>query len=136
VLGPAAWLKYFGTDADVVGRTIDISGSRVRVVGIMPPNFRIHSSLGQPGEPDLWMLGTWNLRKMRDGYSLAMLARVKPGVSMEQAQTELDTTGARLDREQFRSSGFGWQLTPVRDDVVKPVRPALIAPIFVSLAEL
>ena len=129
VVGHAAWLKYFGADPNVVGRTIDISGSRVRVIGIMPPSFRfrIHSSLGQPGEPDLWMPGTWNLREMRDGYSLAMLARVKPGVSMEQAQTELDTIGARLDRERFRASGFGWQLTPVRDDLVKQVRPALLA---------
>ena len=129
VLGHLAWLQYFGADPDVVGRTIEISGSIVRVIGVMPPHFRfrIHSSLGQPGEPDLWMPGTWNLREMRAGYSLAMLARVKPGVSVEQAQAELDTIGARFDREQFTSRGFGWQLTPVRDDLVKQVRPALIA---------
>jgi predicted permease len=129
VLGHVAWLQYFGADPGVVGRTIEISGSTVRVIGVMPPHFRfrIHSSLGQPGEPDLWMPGTWKLREMREGYSLAMLARVKPGVSMTQAQAELDTIGARFDREHFRSRGFGWQLTPVHDDLVKQVRPALIA---------
>ena len=121
--------RYFGADPEVVGRTIEISGAKVRVVGIMPPHFRfrIHSSLGQPGEPDLWMPGTWNLRELREGYSLAMLTRVRPGVTLAQAQAELDTIGARLDREQFRSRGFGWQLTPVREDLVKQVRPALIA---------
>ena len=132
ILGHAAWSHLFGADPEVVGRTIDISGAKVRVIGIMPAGFRfrIHSSLGQPAEPDLWMPGKWNLRDMPDsraGYSLAMLARVKPGVTLLQAQAELDTIGARLDREQYRSNGFGWQLTPVHDDLVKQVRPALIA---------
>lgn len=129
VLGHAAWLRYFGGDPAILGRTITIGGDSVQVIGVMPPTFRfhVHSSLANPTEPDLWMPGVWRLREMTQGYGLAMLVRTKPGVSIAQAQAEIDTIGARLDREQFNNRGFGWQLVGVQQDLVKQARPALIA---------
>ena len=129
VLGHAQFEGRFGGDRGLIGRTILLAGRSVKVIGVMPERFRfhVHSSLGDPTEPDLWVPATWQFRSMpKDGFSFALLLRARPGSSLAQAQQELDRLGARLDREQFQNKGFGWQITGIHDDLVHKARPALL----------
>jgi putative ABC transport system permease protein len=127
ILGHALWQQHFGADPAVIGRQIMVDSYAVQIVGVMPPGFRfqVHSSLGDPMEPDLWSPGTWKFAELTQGYSFALLARVRQGVTLDQARAEIDAIGARLDRERFSNRGFGWQLLGVHEDMVKQARPAL-----------
>jgi predicted permease len=129
VLGHALFQGRFGGDRAIIGKLITLGGRSVKVIGVMSEDFRfhIHSSLGEPVEPDLWAPATWQFRSMpRDGFSYALLLRARPGATLVDAQRELDALGARLNREQYQERGFGWQITGVQDDLVRKTRPALL----------
>jgi putative ABC transport system permease protein len=129
VLGHAIWKGRFGADPAIVGRSIEVGGDQMEVLGVLPEDFRflVHASLGSPREPDLWIPVQWQLSKMNENaFAFAALVRVRPGRTLAEAQAELDTIGARLDRERYKSRGFGWQLVGVQEDLVKDARPALL----------
>jgi putative ABC transport system permease protein len=123
------WTQRFGADPSIVGRRITLGAEPHEVIGVLPEAFRfvVHSSLGDPTGADVWVPGVWNFREMSDGnFSFALLVRTKPGVTLAQAAAELDTVGGRLDRERYKNKGFGWQLAPVKQDLVGESRPALM----------
>jgi predicted permease len=108
VLGHSAWLKYFGGDPSVVGRTIRLSrGSpqNVTVLGVLPPTFRdVHTA----GDRDLWMPpetfvalsgGTWSDFQDRRMTIFVTLARLRPGATLRQAQQQAQVAGDELARE-------------------------------------
>jgi predicted permease len=128
VLSHALWQQAFGADAGVLGRRVMLGGVSHEVVGVMPAAFRFMSpsSLGMPVTPDVWIPGTWDFASLPTSpFNLAVMVRLKPGVTLAQARAELDTIGSRLDREQYGSRGFGWHLAGVVDDLTAQVRPAL-----------
>jgi hypothetical protein len=89
VLGHALFEGRFAGNPGLIGRTILLGGRSVKVIGVMPERFRfhVHSSLGDPAEPDLWVPGTWQFRSMpKDGFSFALLLRARPSSSLAQAQ--------------------------------------------------
>jgi putative ABC transport system permease protein len=129
ILGHALWTQRFGASPDVIGRTVEVGGDRMEIVGVLPADFRflVHASLGGPREVDLWLPVQWPLARMDDRtMSFAALVRVRPQHTLAQAQAELNAIGGRLDRERYKSRGFGWQLVGVQDDLVKDARPALL----------
>ena len=128
MLSHALWQQRFGADAAVLGRQIVLGGQPVEVIGVMPPDFRfmVPSSLGGPVVPDLWSPGTWDFPSMPPSpFSFALMARVKPGVTMARARAEIDALGRRLDREIYNNRGFGWHIVGIVDDLTAQVRPAL-----------
>jgi predicted permease len=109
VLGHTAWKRYFGADPQIVGKAIRLSrGSpqNVTVVGILPPSFHDINTLG---DRDLWIppatfvaiSGAASRQEFEDrrNYIFAVLARLRPGFSLAQAQSEAGTLGARLATE-------------------------------------
>ncbi|HEX7781124.1 MAG TPA: ADOP family duplicated permease, partial [Vicinamibacterales bacterium] len=128
LLGHALWVQRFGADPGVVGRRVGIGGQPHEIVGVMGPDFRFlsPSSLGRSLSPDAWVPGTWNFASMpTSSYSFALLVRARPGKSLSDVKAELDVIGARLDREQYGSKGFGWQLIGMRDNLMSDIRPVL-----------
>ena len=99
VLSDALWRSRFAADSGILGRTIRIDDRSLEVVGVMPAWFSFPSDRTQ-----LWVpLTTASAMRPAD-----VLARLRPGVTLEQAQHRVDAIGASLDRE--RPSRTGWQI--------------------------
>jgi putative ABC transport system permease protein len=127
VLSYGLWQTTFGGDRDVVGRVIRLRGATYTIIGVMPRGFRF------PERSDIWVplqaryagyrAEFW---KGRDFRPHTAVARLKPGVTLAQAQSEMNTLAGRLERE-FPATNQGVQLllTPLRDAEVGNVRPYL-----------
>lgn len=130
VLSHGLWQRRFAGDPAVVGRTIQINGRGVTVIGVMPAEMRLFikrwSLTGKPA--DLWMpfAFTEASRQPRGRY-MSAIARLKPGVALTEAQAQMDTIAAGLTREfpQF-DTGWGALLVPMHRELSGDVRPALL----------
>jgi putative ABC transport system permease protein len=131
VLSDAFWRRRFGGLSGVVGKTITLNGENYTVAGIMPPGFQFGRELG-PG-PDIWSPIAFtpqdlNPNNLTNEY-LAVLARLKPGVTAEQAQAELDSIAVNLRRQYMPGadeSNWGLLLTPLDESIVGNIRTALL----------
>jgi putative ABC transport system permease protein len=124
VLGHAMWQRQFGGDPIVVGKTIMLSGNTYTVVGVMPPDFK-----SPRGETEVWApvhvvsAGA----AYRGVHFLRTYARLKPSVTMAQAQSEMIAIDKRL-AEAFPAENKRRQtvLFSLHDRVVGQVKPALL----------
>ncbi|HTV60077.1 MAG TPA: ABC transporter permease [Verrucomicrobiae bacterium] len=123
------WRSRFGADPNLVGRSISLDKRPFTVVGIMPASFR---SLLLVEHEDIWipivqdpMFGKWMSRA--GGHWMRVIARLKPGVSLAQAQAEMNTLSARLAKE-FPAENSGWSIhvEPLQESIVGFARPALL----------
>ena len=102
VLSYGLWQRAFGGDRSILGRTVRLSEESVTVVGIMPESFRaeVHVSRTMLGAPDAWR--PLQLSKSDPGYigtNYEMFARLRPGVSLAQAQGELQNLDRALNKQ-------------------------------------
>jgi putative ABC transport system permease protein len=121
--------QQLGGDPAIIGSAIELSGARTEVIGVLPEScrFLVDSSLGDPVKVDLWLPTDWKLSTRPDGsFGFAALVRVRPDTTIAAVQKQIDVLGARLDRTQYHSQGFGWRIVGVRDDLVTGARPALV----------
>ncbi len=87
------WQRRFAGDPAIVGRQLRIGGSSLTVIGVMPPGFRF------PFQSDLWWLSDRYFNRENRGSRIDQtIARLKPGVSTEQAQAEMREIAARLEQ--------------------------------------
>jgi len=124
ILSHGVWQRRFGGDPTVVGRTIRLDGDEYRVAGVMPAAFRFPED-----GPDAWVPLTFsdNVSTQRGAHYLSVVGRLKSGVTLEQAKADLRTIGADLARKyRDTNEGHGATATPLRDSLVKAVRPALL----------
>jgi putative ABC transport system permease protein len=112
VLSHATWQNRFGGDADVLGRSIMLSGRPHTVVGVLPAGFAFPSPQTQVYLPMRATSSTWN----RANGGLQVLARLRRGVTREQAQVDLDGISAQLAQEYPQSNGdLSAAMRPLRD---------------------
>ncbi len=130
VLGYGLWQRRFGGDPSIVGKAITLNGAPFTVVGVLPENFQWHiktrSGTGKPAE--IWApLDMPTEGSGLHGRFLSVVARLKPGVSMEQAGADLKTIHARLEQDDpEHNTRWGAEVVPVREQFVGNVRPALL----------
>ncbi len=121
------WKERFGSDPGVAGRKITLDGRPTLVTGVLPENFRFGTIAY-----DLWIPQALNPARLmpRQIRSVSVVAKLKPGVSLEQAQQEVDLIAQRFEKDYPESypegSGYGIHLTPVREDLVGGVRTTLL----------
>ncbi len=132
VLGYGLWQRDFAADRTIVGRDIQLNGEKYAVVGVMPPNF----SPDEYGE--FWLPSPWEVpshplapdkdpRQFRDRNYLDVWARLKPGVTAQQAHAELDTIGSRLEKQYPNANqGIGVSFLPLHEYIVGDIRPVLL----------
>jgi putative ABC transport system permease protein len=123
VISDRLWRTRLGSDPDILNRAITLAGNSYTVVGIMPPGF---SFLDKTVE--LWLpIGFPAEARTPRGRWLATVAKLKPGVSFEQAQTDMTRVAAELTK-QFPDFNTGWtaRVVPLREQFAGDVRPALI----------
>ena len=126
VLTHGLWNRRFGSDAGLVGQTITLNGDSYTVVGILPPNFIFPGSKAEFAIP--LALDSDFRRTNRNANFLRILARLKQGVTPQQAQANLDTICQEL-RNQYPSTNStkqGVKLIALKDEVVGNFRSALI----------
>jgi predicted permease len=123
VLSNGLWRERYGGDPGLLGRTIDINRTPCIVIGIMPPDFYFHP-WGDKAE--LWIAGLDLTRPERTWHNYRAIARLKAGVSMTQAQAEMDTIAGRLATQYPEQKGWGVQLVNLHEQVVGDTRPALL----------
>jgi putative ABC transport system permease protein len=115
ILSHALWARRFGSDASVIGRVVRLNDQDTRVVGVLPSSFRFL------GQRELWMPLTLDAKEVR-GERQALLdaiARLKPGVTPQQATAELEAIRATYDTDAQRRAEYGSvQLTPLHDHLV------------------
>jgi putative ABC transport system permease protein len=122
VLAYRFWQQRFGSDPRIVGSTIQLDFAPATVVGIAPP------WLKYPEDRDLYNAKRWYPNEQQDRRSAYMYAvgRLKPGVTLAQAQAELDVIGAQLATE-FPATNTSLRINavPFEEQVLGNVRPAL-----------
>jgi putative ABC transport system permease protein len=124
VLSDRLWRRSFGADPTIIGRAINLSGIPHIVVGVMRPDFQY------PGrEFQIWtplIVDPAVLSRKLPGYDWLAVARLKPGVSLAQAQSEMDTIAKRLSATYPNTNpNTGVAVVPMLDSTVEPVRLAL-----------
>ena len=126
VISHGLWQRRFGGDPQIVGRVIKLDGRDREVVGVTPENFRFDFV---NGATDFWL----PIDPQASGYQqrgaifLEAIGRLKPGVSIEQANADLNVVAARLE-QQYKDSntGAGVRLVPAREELVGDLRPTLL----------
>jgi putative ABC transport system permease protein len=98
------WQRRYGGDPQIVGRKIEVNNFSATVLGVMPQGFKLHLGPGTnlPEQIDLYYPGAFNDNNLGTGrgdHSLTTVARLKPGVTFAQAQSEIDSIAANLARE-------------------------------------
>lgn len=132
MLSHGLWQRRFGGDPNVLGQTVQIDGGTSIVVGVLPATFRIYlpEDAGMPTDIDAWGVIPSNFSDAaRDAAWLTVVTRLKDGVTMEQAQQEMDGLAARL-RELYQHHANGNMqiaVNSMHEDVVAHARPVLLA---------
>jgi len=123
VISHGFWKRRFGSNADVVGQGLLMSGQTYTVVGIMPPQFRF------PDDRDVWVPKVFNAsdKQRRGANNLHVIARLKDGATLNEAQHEMSTIAARLAQEYPQTNReMGATVVSLPEHLVGHVRPALL----------
>ncbi|MGD0446530.1 MAG: ABC transporter permease [Edaphobacter sp.] len=124
VLSAEAWQHYFSGDRSVLGRNIDLNGINYTVIGVLPPGD------AYPATGEFWMplsLMDKDMQTRRVGHTLDVLGRLKPGVEVAQARTDMQTIAARLAQVYPATNrNIGVLLVPLREQLVGSLRPAVL----------
>jgi len=106
ILGGGYWQREFGGSADAIGKSLTLNGSSYRIVGVIPANFTfygqdrdVYTAIGQWKDP--------SFRDRRISVSARAFGRLKPGVTREQAQADMDSVARHLAAEfPWRTKGW------------------------------
>ena len=127
VLSHGTWIERFGADREIVGRVIRLNGQPHTVVGVMPPTFapRLLSTFSERG---IWTPKVWGEieQRIRGARYYNAIGRLKPGVTIQQAQSEFDGIAQRLAQQYPRTnSGRVIQVVTLRDHLAGDLRPSI-----------
>jgi len=122
LLSHGLWQRKFGGAMDVIGRTIVLNGVAHEIIGVMPPELRV------PSTAQLWkpLAVSDAQRNARGSFWLPVIGRLKPGVSVEQAQTEISGIADRLEKAYpTAQAGFGANIVSLHRQLVGDIERSL-----------
>lgn len=113
VLTDRFWSRRFGSDPNIIGRTIQLDGKTVEIVGVMPPGFE-HPILW--GTMDIWqpLAFTPERKSNRGNNYLSSFGRLKPGVTIQQAEQSMVALAANLAQQNKSNDGESVRLEPLQ----------------------
>ena len=128
IISRKLWDRRFGARRTLTGATITLDGTKLDIVGVLPPAFRF---VNAPRDPDVWLpLGLDPFRDRiyaRGANALGVIGRLKPGVTAEAAQGELTAIADQLETEQPSfNRGVTLKLVSLRDQATAGVRDGLL----------
>ena len=119
------WKTDFSSDRTIVGRVVRLDGKPVTIIGVLPRGFE----LGPAGLVPIWVPLHLNHfeETARSGRWLSVIARLAPGVALEQARAEMEAINAQLAREYpEENAAVAVSIGPLRNEIVGNVRPLLL----------
>jgi putative ABC transport system permease protein len=132
VISDNLWRRRFGADPNMIGKSLTLTGKKYEVIGIMPPGFDFPQNssvpdLGFTAQTDLWipLVFDEDAAKDRRTLSLPVIARLKPGVTLPQAQADMSAIAANIDQQYKKSAGFGTTVMELREQMVGDYRLTL-----------
>ena len=122
VLSYGLWQRRFGGAVDAIGKTITLNGRSHEVIGIMPGTLKV------PEDAELWkpLAPPDDARQARNNFWLPVIGRLKPGVSVEQAQSEMNGITARIEQSFPTQKGFGAYIVSLHRQIVGDVERSLM----------
>lgn len=132
ILSHAFWTRRFAADSGVIGRTIQLNGAPAQVVGITDDatRFVFPTGSGVSDQPDVVVAYRldWNSASRIDVF-LRLVGRLAPGATISAAQAQLNGLAADLSQRFpiFKSAGLAFRAEPMQADIVRPVRPVVLA---------
>lgn len=124
ILSDGLWRRRFGASRAILGSAIIVDGKNYTVVGVAPTGFRLPDSTSElwiPYTPDPVEL----LPRNRGDRTLKMLARLKPGLTLRQAELQMQAVFRRIEEVNPDSHGYSAEVVPLREQLVANVRPTL-----------
>jgi putative ABC transport system permease protein len=129
IMSHSFWQRSFGGQQSVIGSTINLSGNPATVVGVLPADFTlmVPPEALVPASVDVWIPYAADYAKQeRASHGLTVIGRMKRGVTLSQAQGEMNAIAARLYPIHYTDSGFEVKVVSLHGDLVKKMRPALL----------
>src|SRR5206468_3974944 len=133
ILSNELWQRQFGGDRGIIGRNVTLDGKRFQVIGVMPPRFTYPLRFTNP--PELWVSmsilratddGSLPMTEQRDNDFFQCIARLKPSVSIQQAQANIDTITASWHQQYPQKINTGAKVVPELSAMVGNTRSALL----------
>jgi predicted permease len=136
LVGHGTWMRRYGGDPAVVGRTLILNGQPYEVIGVLPESFdlprEVMPTLGGAEHAEIVLplpLGA-NAAAVRNGEDYNIIGRLAPGVTVAGAQAEMDAITARLRREHPQiypaNGGLTFDIVPLQEQVVGDVRRSIL----------
>jgi predicted permease len=132
ILTDGYWRQHFNADPHVIGKQVRVNGLGTTVVGVLPPGFRFLSSEARVYLPfSSSPADRSSLQRHSGGNNKHMIARLKPGATLTQAQAQIDAQNANLEADDpqakmMADAGFRSVVAPLHADHVSSIRPALL----------
>jgi len=132
VLTDRVWRRLFSADPQIIGKTIILDSEPFTVVGILQRGFRLNGEV-MPAEGPMDRVDVFRpfplaadaaTNRRDENYNI--LVKLKPGVTVQQAQADLDVMASRIREKDKRGESFGMHITLLQDEVVGDVRRALL----------
>lgn len=124
VLSYALWQRRFAGDPAIVGKTVMLAGKSSEIIGVMPQEFSF------PQTAELWVPLNFDSgpeMKQRKAHFLRPVGRLKPGITLAQAQADMDAVARHLEEQNPDSNtGWGLRLVPLQEQLVGNIRPTLL----------
>ena len=126
VISHELWERRFGRDAGLIGQKLTLDGQSYTVVGILPPHFRFPVEVG---DAEIWSPAVHDgeVIEQRGAHYLKVVGRLKPGVTVGEAQAEMDAIAARLEQQYpDENTGRVVSLAPLYEHLVGSIRRSLL----------
>ena len=121
LLSHRLWQRRFAGDVEIVGRSIELSGSPHTVIGILPRGFQF------PFDPGAEVFGILAPNEARASVTMRAIGRLAPGATLAEVRSELDGIAERLEEAYPRANtGVGAAVYPLQDELTGPVRSSLL----------
>ena len=122
VISYGLWQRRFGGAGDVLGRTMTLNGRAFEIIGVMPGTLQV------PAEAQLWkpLAPDEGTRNARSAFWLPVIGRLKPGIPVDQAQTEMTGIATRLEQTYPSNQGFGINVVPLHRQLVGDIERSLV----------
>jgi putative ABC transport system permease protein len=132
VLSYGLWQRRFGGDPSIVGKGVPFQGANSTVIGVMREDFQLYfpQDSNVPGNIGAFAPFGYNIYKNpRTLYFLRVVTRLKPGVTAQQAQADVDRVGQEMRGAftEFAAEDLKMTVAPMQRDAVRDIRPALVA---------
>lgn len=129
IISHALWERSFGKDASIIGAPVTLSGLSFTIVGVMGPGLQHvggdYHSLPHGGGVDIWSPLTMD-PKVRTSHFLNAIARIKPGITREQAESRMNVIAVQLEEQYPEDKDWRIRLVPLRDEIVGGAQTMLL----------